>query len=150
MWTDFAQENALAMIHARQNMNDFRLIRNLDGSVFSPEDSVTLHRRFVKELLAWLNEKPEGPCVVITHHAPVINPHTKYKSSPLQPAFNSLDMQEIIEAYQPDFWFYGHTHECDDQNIGRTRIISNQLGYYKGLSGYECLGFDPAGKPITL
>ncbi len=45
------------------------------------------------------------------------------------PAFNSLDMSEVIKKYQPRLWVYGHTHECDDQLIGNTRIISNQLGY---------------------
>ena len=44
-------------------------------------------------------------------------------------AFNSLDMTDIIKKHQPDLWVYGHTHECDDQTIGKTRIISNQLGY---------------------
>jgi hypothetical protein len=37
------------------------------------------------------------------------------------PAFNSLDMILVIEKYQPALWVYGHTHECDDQMIGKTR-----------------------------
>ena len=43
--------------------------------------------------------------------------------------FNYLDMVEIVGTYKPALWVYGHTHECDDQMIRRTRIISNQLGY---------------------
>ncbi len=64
-----------------------------------------------------------GPRVVISHNAPVINPKFKYKGGALTPAFNSLDMVEIIETYQPGLCVYGHTHECDDQTIGQTRII---------------------------
>jgi hypothetical protein len=64
---------------------------------------------------------------------------------PLQPAFNSLDMIEVIEKYQPNLWVYGHTHECDDQMLGSTRIISNQRGYPKSRIGFECEGFDPGG-----
>ena len=68
----------------------------------------------------------------------------------LTPAFNSLDMVEIIETHQPALWVYGHTHECDDQMIGRTRIISNQLGYPGSLGGFECKDFDEAGLPVEV
>jgi hypothetical protein len=56
---------------------------------------------------------------------------------------------EIIETHQPALWVYGHTHECDDQTIGRTRIISNQLGY-PSLGGVECKDFDDAGLPVEV
>jgi len=69
----------------------------------------------------------------ISHNAPVINPGSKYKGGSLTPAFNSLDMMEIIETHRPALWVYGHRHEYDDQTIGRTRIISNQLGYPAAL-----------------
>ena len=59
-------------------------------------------------------------------------------------------MLEIIEKYQPCLWVYGHTHECDDQMIGKTRIVSNQLGYPKGDGGSECGGFDTNGITIKL
>jgi hypothetical protein len=45
---------------------------------------------------------------------------------------------------------YGHTHECDDQMIGRTRIISNQLGYPGNFGGFECMDFDGAGLPVEI
>ena len=35
------------------------------------------------------------------------------------PAFNSLDMIDVIENRQPALWAYGHTHECDDQKVAR-------------------------------
>jgi Icc-related predicted phosphoesterase len=59
-------------------------------------------------------------------------------------------MVEIIETHQPALWVYGHTHECGDQMIGRTRIISNQLGYPGSLGGFECKDFDEAGLPVEL
>ncbi len=150
MWTDFNDNNPLAMQHAAQGMNDFRLIRNEDFLAFRPEDSLILHENFKKNLLAWFEKDLSGTRIVISHHAPCINPNSQYKSSLLQPTFNSLDMIEIIEKYQPDYWIYGHTHECDDQMIGRTRIISNQLGYANGRGGYECANFDEGGKPIIV
>jgi len=150
MWTNFLESHPEAMEFARQSMNDFRLIRTADNAVLDPRDTVVFHETFVKRLIEWFEKPLEGKRVVITHHAPVINPHTKYGDSKLSPAFNSLDMIEIIEKYQPALWVYGHTHECDDQTIGQTRIISNQLGYPNGLGGYECDGFDEAGLPVEL
>lgn len=149
MWTDFNNSDPLAQITARQQMNDFRLIKNLDGTLLQPLDTVRLHENFVAGLLYWLDQDLIGPRVVISHHAPVINPNTQYKNSPLMPAFNSLDMLEIIKQYQPALWVYGHTHECDYQMIDKTKIISNQLGYPTRF-GYECPGFDKAGMQTTL
>lgn len=149
MWTDFADANPVAMQTARQSMNDFRLIKKADGLSFAPQDTINLHNNFVKSLGNWFESGLAGPHVVISHHAPVINPNTQFKNSPLMPAFNSLDMAEMIQRYQPALWVYGHTHECDDQIIGKTRIISNQLGYPNG-QGFECVGFDPHGKPVDV
>ena len=101
-------------------------------------------------MLKWFGKNLSGPRVVISHNAPVINPNSKYKGGPLTPAFNSLDMVEIIGAHQPALWVYGHTHECDDQTIGRTRIISNQLGYPGNFGGFECKDFDEAGLPVEV
>jgi predicted phosphodiesterase len=150
MWTDFNGADQRAMEIAGSGMNDFRLIRNADQSPFQPIDSVALHERFSSKLLAWFREELSRPRVVISHNAPVLNPNSKFKDSPLKPAFNSLDMVKVIESHQPDLWVYGHTHECDDQMIGRTRIISNQLGYPNCNGGFECSDFDGAGLAIEL
>lgn len=150
MWTDFNGGDFLSMEPARQQMNDFRLIRTAAGERLTPAHTVEFHKRFVDRLAAWFEKDLTGPRVVISHHAPVINPNTQYRGSPLMPAFNSLDMIKIIEQHQPALWVYGHTHECDDQMIGETRIISNQLGYPKRPNGYECSGFDSNGKPVDV
>lgn len=152
MWTDFSGGDRRAMDFAERNMNDFRLIQTENGYLFTAADSISLHNAFVKKLTAWFEMPLSGPRVVITHHAPVINPNTKYRDSDLSPAFNSLDMVEVIEKYQPTLWVYGHTHECDRQMIGKTTIISNQRGYpnthIKG--DFECLDFDEAGAPFIV
>jgi Icc-related predicted phosphoesterase len=131
-------------------MNDYRLICNPDETPFTPADSIALHKNFASKLLNWFGKNLSGPRAVISHNAPVINPNSKYKGGPLTPAFNSQDMVGIIETHQPALWVYGHTHECDDQMIGRTRIISNQLGYPGSLGGFECKDFDEAGLPVEI
>ncbi len=150
MWPDFNGGDVRAMETAQDQINDFRLIRNPDQTRFIPADAVALHTNFASKLLNWLGKDLSGPRVVISHNAPVINPNSKYKGGPLTPAFNSLDMVEIIGTHQPALWVYGHTHECDDQTIGRTRIISNQLGYPGNLGGFECKDFDEAGLPVEV
>lgn len=145
MWTDFNGGNPNAMMTAGQQMNDFKLIKASADAFFRPEDSILLHNLFKTKLISWFEENEGWPKVVISHHAPVINPNTRYRASPLQPAFNSLDMIEAIEKYQPNLWIYGHTHECDDQMLGSTRIISNQRGYPRGDGTFECPAFDPNG-----
>jgi predicted phosphodiesterase len=150
MWADFNRKDQRSMEAAQAAMNDFRLIYNPDGSVFRPADAITLHEHFVARLLAWFAQDLRGPRVVISHNAPATNPRTKYRNSALWPAFNSLDMVKIVEKHQPALWVYGHTHECDDQLIGATRIISNQLGYPDPSGGFECKDFDRAGLPLEL
>lgn len=59
-------------------------------------------------------------------------------------------MIEIIEKYQPNLWIYGHTHECDNHRVGKTQIISNQLGYPNGDDSFECKKFDKKGIEIEL
>ncbi len=145
MWTDFNGRDRRAMETARSEMSDFHLIRNSYGTPFTPADAVARHETFVAKLTDWFNENLSGPRVVVTHHAPVINPRSKFSNSDLIPAFNSLDMVKVIESRQPALWVYGHTHECDDQTIGNTRIISNQLGYPG-----ECTGFDSLGLATEL
>jgi len=150
MWTDFHQADPLAMLAAQQQMNDYRHIMTAERELLKPTDTIPFHKSFVEKLLAWFEQDLSGQRVVISHHAPVINPHTQYGSSPLMPAFNSLDILPIIEKYQPRLWVYGHTHECDNQMVGRTQIISNQLGYPQRGGGFECLGFDKAGLMVEI
>jgi predicted phosphodiesterase len=150
MWTDFNGSDPKAMEVAQDQINDFRLICNPDQTSFSPADTVTLHENFKSKLLTWLGKDLTGPRVVITHSAPVVNPNTRHRGSPFVAAFNSLDMVKVIERYQPTLWVYGHTHECDDQTIGKTRIVSNQLGYPGNSSGFECEDFDEAGLAIDV
>lgn len=150
MWTDFCNRSEKAMIEAQARMNDYRLIKTDIDKRLTPADTVDMHEAFVEKLKRWFAEDVSGARVVITHNAPVINPNTKYVNSPLTPAFSSLDMIAVIEEHQPSLWVYGHTHECDDHYLGKTRILSNQLGYPRGAGGFECSGFDAAGKIVEI
>jgi len=150
MWTWFADSDWNAMHDAKYAMSDFQLIRNADGTKFTPHRSVELHEKFVARLHDWFDEPLAGPRVVISHHAPVRYSKTKYRNGPLEPAFNSLDMVPVIETRQPDLWIYGHTHENDDQTIRRTRVVTNQRGYPAGDGKFECRDFQPEGLMVIV
>ena len=150
MWTHFNSGDLRAMQIAHYHMNDFKLIHKERGVSLATDDTIELHEIYVAKLKSWFEQKLDGPRVVISHHAPVTHPQTQYVGSPLTPAFNSLDMQDVIKRYQPELWIYGHTHECDDQTIGKTRIISNQRGYPNRGGGFECEDFDPGGLGLEI
>jgi predicted phosphodiesterase len=153
MWTDFESGDISAMQNATVGINDFKVI-NYEGTAFTPEDSVKLHQAFLTKLEAWLYKPISGPRVVITHHAPVIKPdsiHSEYTGKLLKPAFVAYDTLALIEKYAPDVWIHGHTHECDYQTIGKTKILSNQLGYKTRFGYYENEGtFDEYGCALTV
>ena len=55
----------------------------------------------------------------------------KYKGDILNEAF-AVELYDMIEQHQPDFWIYGHTHSNSaDFNIDKTQLLTNQLGYVK-------------------
>lgn len=95
MWTNFKSGNTASMRHAGSGLNDFRYIHNEDG-IFTLESSVEQHQQFIAALEQWFDTLSGGPNVIITHHAPVINPRSQYLMSPLEPAFVSYEMSRYI------------------------------------------------------
>ena len=85
---------------------------------------------------------------VVTHHLPtrqVVAP--QHINSLINSAF-ATELGDFIASSRIDIWIYGHSHTNIDATIGRTRIVSNQLGYVfqdEHLSN----GFD-AGKNVEL
>jgi hypothetical protein len=42
----------------------------------------------------------------------------------------TVELFDLIEASGTDAWIYGHSHvNTPDFSIGRTRLLTNQLGY---------------------
>ena len=97
MWTDFNNSDPIAIMNAKRIMNDFNYIKRNETFKLRPEDTVNYHTSFKKKLLKWFKTNKCSKKVVISHHAPCLNPQSKYKGSVLEPAFNSLDMIDIIK-----------------------------------------------------
>jgi predicted phosphodiesterase len=132
LWTDFRfygeGEAWFARQKAKALLEDFTSIRN-GNRLFTPEDSVELHRASVAWLASELEKEFDGPAVVVTHHLPTaLSIASRYKNDALNPAFASR-LERLIEKYQPDLWIHGHTHVPCDYAIRGARVVCNPRGY---------------------
>ena len=115
----------------QQSLSDFRVIQN-NGKRLTVDDYNQIHsecRLFLEETL---KNQTNIPTVVITHHPPTfMNYPEKYANSTINEAFGT-EMYNFIEDSKIDYWIYGH-HHCNvpDFTVGKTKLITNQLGYIK-------------------
>lgn len=169
LWTDYnlLGQRAEAMDFAAKWMNDHRAIarstpdpKNEFEVLLPPmaEHRVTpqdlrsihlLHRAWLESELARSHPAGKvGQTVVVTHHGP--HPEVAGNIDKLTPAFHS-DLSDILERYDIDVWFFGHSHRhhratisgCDVRNIslGYPEERHNRLGYLEDA----CLWDSPRG-----
>lgn len=132
LWTDFnlygSELRPMAMQRCAEFMRDFKVIKNADGSVFSPNDAAAIFR----EEYDWLDtelDNNETPTVVITHHAPCMRSvHPRFADSILSAGFVS-DCLGLLG--RSALWVHGHTHDSFDYTVYGTRVICNPRGYHK-------------------
>lgn len=115
----------------QQSLSDFRVIRNNEKRL-TVDDYNQIHsecRLFLEEAL---KNKTKIPTVITTHHPPTfMNYPEKYANSTINEAFGT-EMFNFIEESEIDYWIYGH-HHCNvsDFTFGKTKLVTNQLGYIK-------------------
>lgn len=162
MWTDFElfavpgrplqmpAEAAKPLMQRR--IIDFSMIRwrdcgpdaagTVEERIFTPDDSIGIHRRSRQWLSEQLEVPFEGPRVVVTHHLP------SWRS--IAPAFlraasNAAFASDLDALFEPvDLWVHGHTHNSFDYCAGATRIVANPRGYPMKDGGFENPRFEPA------
>lgn len=110
-----------------------------ETAMFSPEDSVDDHKKF----LAFLNSKLESgthPIIVVGHHAPCkLSTKPRYKYDVLMNGAYSSDLSELmLDNPRIKLWTHGHTHDGFDYMMGSTRIACNPRGYI----GHEQCAYD--------
>lgn len=143
LWSKINLANAWEI---ERGLSDFHVIK-YNGKRFSAEQFNQFHddsRLFINQEL---ERKRLGKTVVITHHVPTfLNYPEKYKGDVLNQTFATELFYEIEES-TIDYWIYGHHHNnTPDFEIGKTKMLTNQLGYVKYN---ENLMFDPL-KTITV
>lgn len=118
---------------------DFSAI-NYDRHVFTVFYCNSLHKQCRYFLEEALTKPTHNKRVVVTHHVPTLFHYPeKYINSNIREAF-SVELFDVIESSNADYWIYGHHHcHVPEFTIGKTKLITNQLGYVKH---YEHIGFE--------
>ena len=81
---------------------------------------------FIQKAIAESKAKTK---IVLTHHVPTqLCTADEFKGSSINGAF-TVELGDYIAGSGIDYWIYGHSHRNIDAQIGKTQIISNQLGY---------------------
>ena len=165
LWATYGH-GAYAAFEIGRNMNDFVLIRTKngmgnekfpavqpDGRRIAVPDIYGRHKEcmaYLRKALKW-SRSTEIPAIVITHHAPSYmckSKTFKHSDNGMEDAYYSNQHKLIEENPQIMVWMHGHTHDDCNLQIGDTRIISNQRGYFpsEGRSRY----FEPAAADFDL
>lgn len=115
----------------QRSVSDFSAIRYKDEK-FTARNFSLLHEESLSFLSNALHERKGGPVVVVTHHVPsLMNYPQVYKNSLLTEAF-AVELFDLIMDTEAECWIYGHHHiNTPEFNIGKTRILTNQLGYVR-------------------
>lgn len=81
------------------------------------------------EFLRRLSDREQGPDVVVSHHLPsmrCVDP--QYANEPTNGYF-VCNAEKHMVARQIPVWCFGHTHSPVRQNIGKTELYCNPMGY---------------------
>ncbi|HZL09827.1 MAG TPA: metallophosphoesterase [Prolixibacteraceae bacterium] len=128
LWSKIRPENEW---YIERGMSDFKVIKNGQFH-FSSSKFNELHEACIDFLKQELAGNQANKTVVVSHHVPTLmNYPETFKNSVLNNAF-TVELFDLIEASGPDAWIYGHSHvNTPDFSIGRTRLLTNQLGYVR-------------------
>src|SRR5258708_3769488 len=74
---------------------------------FRPQEARMLHLRSRVSIEAELAKPHDGPTVVLTHHAPVVEAVEPQLRGRLVAAAYASDLGSTIDRYQPDYWISG-------------------------------------------
>jgi predicted phosphohydrolase len=126
LWTHLSPGNQWEI---ERSMNDFYQIK-YNGYRFSGEQYNQLHKESLAIITNSLEDNTAVQTLVFTHHVPSFMHYpAQYKGDLLNEAF-AVELFDLIEQSNIDYWVYGHHHNNTPEfSIGRTRLLTNQLGY---------------------
>lgn len=136
LWTNYLGMNEMSMELSSRYLNDHHTIQlsTAQPRLITPHDLLSIFNGTVVEFKHALERSPDMKrTVVVTHHMPsyqAIDPMftLSERDRLLNGAFAS-DLDEFILAYQPAYWFFGHTHTPYRGKVGETQLVCNPIGY---------------------
>lgn len=128
LWSKISTENVWQI---EKSMNDFYVIK-YNNFRLSSEKYNHLHKESLDFIQKELNSISNMKTVIFTHHCPTyLHYPEEYRGSILNEAF-AVELKELIKDSNISYWGYGHHHRnIPNFNIGKTKLITNQLGYVK-------------------
>lgn len=134
LWTDMNKQDPVTLAVIKDQMNDFKLIRNdkRSYSALRPIDTVKRHQKSLKFFETALEEYKDRDCVVVSHHGPSHSSiATQYLNDGIMNGGFVSDLDDFILAHpQIKYWIHGHTHsEFDYMLTDHTQIVCNPRGY---------------------
>jgi predicted phosphohydrolase len=126
LWSHISAKNQW---YIQKRLTDFHVIK-YNGEKFTPQHYNQLHEAALDFLFTSIAKKYKGKMVVVTHHVPTfLNYPEQYKGDVVNEAFAS-ELFDKIEKSKIDYWIFGHHHaNMPAFNIGKTTMLTNQLGY---------------------
>jgi len=111
----------------KKKLNDFHLIKDFEPWVFKQNGAA---KKF-------LEEEAQKANVVITHHLPTQRGVAqRFVGDPFN-CFFVCDVEHTLGRTKPDYWFFGHTHDKTEFEIGLTKFHCNPHGYYMHAENKE-------------
>ena len=139
LWSKIEPQNVFL---TERNVSDFYRIM-YQGHRLTSDDFNREHERCLQFVKRSVEESGAKKKIVLTHHVPTnLCTAEEFKESTINNSF-TVELGNFIAKTDIDFWIYGHSHRNLEAQIGKTRIMSNQFGYY--IQGeYLSNGFDPS------
>ena len=128
LWSKINKQHEILI---EQNVADFHLIvineQKLTSKTFNQ-----LHKKSINYIKNELQKDKTIKKVIVTHHLPSKKcNHSEFEGTKINSAF-CVDLTEFIEKSNVNTWIYGHSHRnMPEFSIGKTRLVTNQLGYVK-------------------
>jgi hypothetical protein len=115
----------------QRSISDFSTI-GYEGAKLTAHQFSFLHEESLGFLRDAISEAKQEQMVVVSHHVPTLmNYPAVYKNSLLTEAF-AVELFDLIIDSGIECWIYGHHHvNTPDFTIGKTRMLTNQLGYVR-------------------
>lgn len=131
LWSDLSDPIAAYVV--LRGLNDYQYIRDSHGKVLSTAVTHKVYRENVTWLSKELKQHEGETNVVISHHAPLWECRARdfdYQSDSqyLTAGFCSR-MDTFISQHEIALWLYGHVHRNNPMRHGKTKVISNCMGF---------------------
>jgi hypothetical protein len=160
-WYTVNNINRLKNFMLSNGVEELRFKTLIDNKLYNPLIEMEEHNKSVEYFINELSNKFNGPTVLVSHHMPAYESWLKKLKVPLEymqgewvnnekyllesakgnvppnkdvlmMSFYANNLKEIMQGtLAPNYWLHGHLHVSIDDIIGRTKIISSPVGYFK-------------------